>query len=67
MLPNLTISAGLRYERTPPYYNTLGQEFIVDFQTNNSPITPFTATHEPENLWPFFRREGNCSDAYSGG
>jgi hypothetical protein len=66
MLPNLTVSAGLRYERTPPYYNTLGQEFIPDFQTNNTPITPFTATHEPENLWPFFRREGNCANAYNG-
>jgi Carboxypeptidase regulatory-like domain/TonB dependent receptor len=66
LLPNVTISAGLRYERVPPWFNTLGQEFIVDLQTNNTPITPFIAGHEPENLWPFFRRQGNCTNAYQG-
>jgi hypothetical protein len=66
LLPNVTISAGLRYELTPPWFNTLGQEFIVDLQTNNTPITPLIGTHEPENLWPFFRRQGTCSDPYQG-
>ena len=28
--PRLSIQAGLRYELTPPWYNTLGTEFIVD-------------------------------------
>jgi hypothetical protein len=66
LLPQLTISAGLRYELTPPWYNTLGQEFIVDLQTNNTPITPNIGTQEPENLWPIFRRQGNCSNPYQG-
>ncbi len=66
ILPKVTISAGLRYELTPPWNNTLGQEFIVDLHTNNTPISPGTGTHEPENVWPFFRRQGNCSDPYQG-
>jgi hypothetical protein len=66
LLPNLTVSAGLRYELTPPWFNTLGQEFNVDLQTNGTPITPFIGTHEPQNLWPFFRRQGNCTNAYQG-
>ncbi|HET6218493.1 MAG TPA: TonB-dependent receptor [Acidobacteriaceae bacterium] len=64
--PKLTVSAGLRYELTPPWYNTLGQEFIVDLQSNNSPISPFVSGPEPQNLWPIYRRQGNCSDAYQG-
>ena len=64
--PKLTVSAGLRYELTPPWYDTLGQEFIVDLQTNNSPISPFVSGPEPQNLWPFFTRQGTCSNAYQG-
>ncbi|HEV2276105.1 MAG TPA: carboxypeptidase-like regulatory domain-containing protein [Acidobacteriaceae bacterium] len=64
--PRLTLSAGLRYELTPPWYNTLGQEFLVDMTTNNSPISPTTGTTEPENHWPIFMREGNCNNAYQG-
>ena len=66
LLPNLTISAGLRYEITPPWYDTLGNEFIVDLHTNNTPIAPNIGTQEPQNLWPFFSRQGNCSDPYQG-
>ncbi len=66
LLPNVTISAGLRYELTPPWLNTLGQEFTVDLQTNNTPIAPNIGTQEPQNLWPFFRRQGNCTDPYEG-
>jgi hypothetical protein len=66
LLPNLTVSAGLRYELTPPWFDTLGTEFIVDLQTNNTPITPNIGTQEPQNLWPIFRRQGNCSDPYQG-
>jgi hypothetical protein len=66
LLPNLTVSAGLRYELTPPWYDTLGTEFIVDLQTNNTPITPNIGTQEPQNLWPIFRRQGNCTDPYQG-
>ncbi len=66
LLPNLTISAGLRYELTPPWYDTLGTEFNVDLHTNNTPIAPNIGTQEPQNLWPFFRRQGTCSDPYQG-
>jgi hypothetical protein len=66
ILPNLTLSAGLRYELTPPWLDTTGEEFIVDLQTNQTPIAPTINGHEPENLWPFFRRQGNCSNAYQG-
>jgi hypothetical protein len=66
LLPNVTLSVGLRYELTPPWYNTLGQEFNVDLQTNGTPISPNIGTQEPENLWPIFRRQGNCANAYQG-
>jgi hypothetical protein len=66
ILPQLTISAGLRYELTPPWLNSLGQEFNVDLQTNNTPISPNIGTQEPQSVWPFFRRQGTCSDPYQG-
>ena len=64
--PKLTVSAGLRYELTPPWHDILGNEFIVDLQTNNSPISPFVSGPEPQNLWPFFRRQGTCTNPYEG-
>jgi hypothetical protein len=66
ILPKVTISAGLRYELTPPWYDTQGTEFNVDLHTNNSPIAPSLGSAQPENLWPLFRREGTCSDPYQG-
>ncbi len=66
LTPQITVSAGLRYELTPPWYNTLGQEFIVDLQTNHTPISPFVSGPEPQSVWPFFRRQGTCSNAYQG-
>ena len=66
LTPKLTVTAGLRYELTPPWYSTLGQEFIVDLETNNTPIDPPVSGPEPENLWPIFMREGNCQNAYQG-
>ena len=57
---------GLRYELTPPWHDTLGNEFIVDLQTNNSPISPFVSGPEPQSQWPFFRRQGTCTDPYQG-
>ncbi len=64
--PKLSMQLGLRYELTPPWYNTLGTEYIVDMQTNNSPISPAIAGPEPQQLWPLFTRQGNCNDAYQG-
>ncbi len=52
--PKLSIQPASRYELTPPWYDTLGNEFIVDLQTNNSPISPTVSGPEPQNLWPFF-------------
>lgn len=66
LTPKLSIQAGLRYELTPPWYDTLGNEFIVDLHSNSSPIDPFISGPEPQNLWPIFTREGNCTNAYSG-
>src|SRR5690348_1191310 len=58
----LTVAVGLRYELTPPWYDTMGNEFIVDL--NNSPFYP--TPQEPQANWPFFVRQGNCSDPYAG-
>ena len=66
LTPKVTVSVGLRYELTPPWLNTLGQEFIVDLHTNNSPISPFVSGPEPQSEWPLFTRQGTCSNAYQG-
>ena len=66
LTPKLTVTAGVRYELTPPWFSTLGQEFIVDLQTNHTPIGPVVSGPEPENVWPIFMREGNCANAYQG-
>ena len=64
--PKLSIQAGLRYELTPPWYDTLGTEFIVDMQTNHSPISPAVSGAEPQQNWPIYMRQGNCNDPYQG-
>jgi hypothetical protein len=64
--PKLSIQAGLRYELTPPWYDTLGTEFIVDMETNHSPISPAVSGPEPQQNWPVYMREGNCNDPYQG-
>jgi hypothetical protein len=64
--PKLSFQFGLRYELTPPYYNTLGQEFIVDTQTNHSPISPAVSGPEPMQNWPVYMRQGDCNDPYQG-
>ena len=64
--PKLSFQLGLRYELTPPWYDTLGNEFIVDMTTNRSPIDPVIAGPEPQQNWPIFMRQGNCNDPYQG-
>jgi hypothetical protein len=57
--PALTISAGLRYELTPPWNDTYGNNFNVAI-----PITPpadATSTTIPSSQWPFYVRQGNCT------
>lgn len=64
--PKVTISAGLRYELTPPWNDTLGNNFNVSI-----PVVPqegATSTSIPESQWPFYVRQGTCdpSDVYQG-
>ena len=66
ILPNLTISAGLRYEITPPWNDTYGNNFNI-----NIPVMPKLgdiATTYPQSQWPNYVRQGNCSqaDVYQG-
>jgi hypothetical protein len=60
--PKLTIALGLRYELTPPWTDTLGNEFIVNL--NHSPLYP--SPQQPQSAWPYFVRQGHCSDPYAG-
>ena len=46
--PKLSIQIGLRYELTPPWFDTLGKEFMVDLHTNNSPISPIAGPEPSE-------------------
>ena len=61
VLPNLTISAGLRYELTPPWNDTFGNNFNVDVQV--MPKMGDTSTTYPQSQWPFYVRQGNCTPA----
>ncbi len=58
--PKMTLSLGLRYELTPPFTNTLGNYFTIAI-----PKIQFTA-NVPEADWPYFVRQGNCTDPYQG-
>jgi carboxypeptidase family protein len=60
LTPKLSLSLGLRYELTPPFTNTTGDLFYV-----KTPSFVFTAS-APESDWPYFVRQGNCSDPYAG-
>jgi hypothetical protein len=66
LLPNLTISAGIRYEITPPWTDTQGNAFNV-----NIPVMPQmgdTSSTYAQNLWPQYIRQGTCApaDVYNG-
>ncbi|MES2391007.1 MAG: TonB-dependent receptor, partial [Acidobacteriota bacterium] len=57
--PKLTISAGLRYELTPPWNDTLGNNFNVAI-----PVVPphnVTSSTIPMSQWPYYVRQGNCT------
>jgi len=66
VLPNLTVSAGLRYELTPPWNDTFGNNFTVKL-----PVMPkegdVNSTYA-QSQWPSYVRQGNCSaaDVYKG-
>ena len=58
--PKLTLSLGLRYELTPPWDDKLNDEFIVHI-----PQISFTP-NVPQSQWPYFVRQGNCTNPYQG-
>jgi hypothetical protein len=58
--PKLTLSLGLRYEYTPPFYDTLGNLFTV-----YQPTIDFEP-QAPADHYPVFMRQGNCTDPYAG-
>lgn len=60
LTPKLTLALGLRYELTPPFYNTLGNLFTVYL-----PHIDYVAP-APASDFPQFMRQGNCSDPYAG-
>lgn len=64
IFPNLTLSAGLRYELTPPWNDTFGNNFNIDIQA--MPKLGDTSTTYPQSQWPFYVRQGTCapSDVY---
>ena len=56
----VTLSLGLRYELTPPFTDTLGDYFTV--AVPKITFDPNTAQSD----YPFFVRQGNCTDPYAG-
>lgn len=58
--PKLTLSIGLRYELTPPWYDTLGNLFTVDVPEIVG------VANAPASIDPFYVRQGNCTDPYEG-
>ncbi len=61
VLPTLTISAGLRYELTPPWNDTFGNNFNA--YVPNLPKRGDTSATYPQSQWPFEVRQGSCTSA----
>ncbi len=59
--PNLTLALGVRYELTPPFYDTLGNLFSVYI-----PYMDATPNVPDLSRYPQFIRQGKCSDPYAG-
>ena len=59
--PKLTLSLGLRYEITPPFYDTKNDEFSVYIPFfDNTPVVA------DKSRYPQFMRQSGCSDPYAG-
>jgi hypothetical protein len=56
----LTLSLGLRYELTPPWVDQLGNNFTVALSKL------YFAPQAPQSQWPYFVRQGNCTNPYQG-
>ena len=59
--PKLTLSLGLRYELTPPWTDTKGNLFTVAI-----PQLYFGANAPSSVPYPYFVRQGSCTDPYAG-
>src|ERR1700674_4235042 len=57
--PKLTVSLGLRYEFVPPFTDQVNNLFTV-----HVPHIYYSAG-APKSDWPFFVRQGNCTDPYT--
>jgi hypothetical protein len=60
LTPKLTLALGLRYELTPPFYDTKGDLFTVYL-----PHIIYGGPADP-SLYPEFMRQGTCTDPYAG-
>jgi hypothetical protein len=60
LTPKLTLSMGLRWELTPPFTDTLDDYFTVGLPKIG------TVANMPQSDWPYFVRQGNCTDPYAG-
>ncbi len=58
--PKVTLSLGLRYELTPPWTNTLNNQFTAFVPHIQATSTP------PASETPYMVRQGNCTDPYAG-
>uniref|UniRef100_Q01NB5 TonB-dependent receptor n=1 Tax=Solibacter usitatus (strain Ellin6076) TaxID=234267 RepID=Q01NB5_SOLUE len=58
--PKITLSLGLRYELTPPWVDQLGNDFTVALPGL------YFGPQAPRSKWPYFVRQGNCTDPYQG-
>ena len=61
VLPKLTVSAGLRYELTPPWNDTFGNDFNA--YVPNMPKRGDTSATYPMSGWPVEVRQGSCTPA----
>src|SRR6202035_890214 len=60
LTPKITLSLGLRYELTPPWVDQLNNDFTVAIPQL------YFATQAPQSMWPYFVRQGNCTNPYTG-
>ena len=58
--PKVTLALGLRYELTPPWNDTLGNLFNIAIPQM------YAQPQAPLSEYPYFVRQGNCSDPYQG-
>jgi hypothetical protein len=61
VMPKVTVSAGLRYELTPPWNDTFGNNFNA--YVPNLPKMGDTSATYPQSQWPVEVRQGSCTSA----